>query len=380
MLWSLSTLLAMILATWACDAFAAEAVKVKVAFIAGYTGSDPNTARELDRGLQAFLATHPEAERKLAIKRIDNKGSIAESIKAIEDASRFGAKIIVGIARSDEALAAAKESARTKTLFITPFATNAQISEQSDQIFQICFNDEFQGRALAKLVRKDLKSKRVLVLTNTESVYSVGLSKSFQDSVGAVGTGGGGFQIKTINYTENDLNIEKALSTAREFKPDVVVISDHITRASQLAKGLRAVDPGLKFIGGDGFGGKKILSGVFNDSVGIELFYTTHWHRALENPTNKLFISGYEKVAKSEEPTTGAAMTFDAFSVIWSSLKANDFKDEPASLAQYIHRNKFSVTTGSLSLSKGKEKGAKKAAIVMHLKNGAYGVFKNIEP
>ena len=350
--------------------------KVKIAFIAAYTGTDPNTSRELERGMDSYLKAHSELAKHLEVSRLDNKGSLSESVAIIDKLKKTGTDIIIGLARSDEAVAAAKEAAGTGALFVTPFATNPAVSKQGEFIFQVCFNDDFQGRALGALT-KDLAAKRVLILTNLESIYSVGLSQSTQKSIEA--TRSAHAQIKNLTYTENDLNIPTAIAAVKEFKPDFVLITDHITRAARLAKALRTVDPNIKFIGGDGFGGQKILGGIFQDSPGIELFYTTHWSKSLPGKVNNVFIKAYETIAPGETPTTGAAMTFDAFKIVGESLEALNFRDDPAAIASYIRHHHFEVTTGTIEISKGAS-GPEKAAVVMHLKKGEYGVYKTLKP
>jgi branched-chain amino acid transport system substrate-binding protein len=353
--------------------------KLKIAFVAAFTGSDPNTARELKRGLNSFLASNPSAKEAFEIERFDNKGSVLGTVETMREIHQKGIDVVVGIARSDEALAAAKEAATSKTLFITPFATNASISQQGDRIFQTCFTDALQGEALSKLVANDLKPKSIVILTNSESVYSVGLSAAFTASLEK-----SGFRkkmsVQTISYTEKGLNADSLALQAAAFNPDVVFIPDHITRASLLAKAISKTHPKVKFLGGDGFGGKKILSGIFGDSPNIELFYSTHWHQSLAGKTNRDFINAYKKITTNEEPTAGAALTYDSMKIIWDVQAKNASLFDAASLSDRIRKGVFELTTGKLSFQKVSEAPTHKSAIIMHLKNGEYRVFKSISP
>ena len=351
--------------------------RVKVAFIAGYTGSDPNTAKELDRGMQAFLTAVPEARKHLEIETFDNKGSVIDTLRIMAEIQKKKIAFIIGIARSDEALAAAKAAGVSKMLFITPFATNSKITQQGNDIFQMCFTDAFQGEVLARLITEDLKPKKILLLVNSESVYSTGLAESFTSALGKTKKSA---EISRIEYTEKEMGVDKILEAAKKLKPDVVVIPDHITRAALLAKALRKQNAEIKFLGGDGFGGQKILTGIYGDTPDIELWYTTHWHPGVENKTNHWFIDNYAKIASGSEPTSGAALTFDAFNILWETLKRSNFKGTPDQVATAMRKEKFQVTTGTLEMPKKKDEGTKKAAVVMHLKNGKYHVFKTVYP
>ena len=355
--------------------------KIKIAFIHGATGPDPNTARELERGLDAFLAQTPEALKYLQIDRYDNKGDVLETARLVDKITQENTHFIVGIARSDEALAAAKSASAHHALFITPFATHPGVGLQGPDIFQVCFSDTFQGAALAELTLDILKPKKMLLLINTESIYSSGLATQFQSSLASgAHHGKKAPELKILNYTEHEMNLENVLSVVKSFQPDAVMIPDHITRAALIAKSIRGVNSKVKFLGGDGFGGKKILTGIFGDTPDIELYYTTHWHQNLKTPINQTFVSAYAKLPGAEDPTSGAALTFDAFKILWTTLKAVHFKNDSALVSSKMRKTVFEVTTGQLKLPKSPGESTKKAAVVIHVLNGEYNVFKAIEP
>lgn len=348
--------------------------RIKVAFIGSFASGDPNTSRELERGMLAFLQTNPEAKRRIEVVKFDNHGSVLETVKVFDKIKEQHISFILGIARSDEAMAAAKEAGSQGKLFITPFATNPLIARQGPYVFQVCFTDAFQGKVLADFSFRELKAKKILVLVNSESIYSNGLSSAFLKALRPEQ------QSHVLEYTEGDMKVDQVLAELQGFKADVVLIPDHITRASLLAKAIRKFDPRVLFLGGDGFGGKKILMSVFGDAPDIELFYTTHWNASVKNETNKAFLKSYVTSNPGEEPTTGAAMSFDATKVLWESLKDAHLKDDPALVAASMRGREFELTTGKLIMPRSSTEEPRKSAVVVHLKNGEYSVFKTVDP
>lgn len=355
--------------------------RIPVAFIGSYAGGDPNTSRELERGMQAFLASDGEAGRTLKIEKFDNHGSVLETLKVFDQIHEQGIDLVVGIARSDEAMAAAKAAGARGKLFITPFATHPGITQQGNSIFQICFSDSFQGRVLAEFAVRDLHAKRILVLKNSESIYSNGLATQFLESLASAA------QSSVLEYTESDMRLELLLKQLQTFQPDLIFIPDHITRASLLAKAIRKFNVKVRFLGGDGFGGKKILTSIFGDSPEIELYYTTHWSSALKTSVNEKFLKYYHLANPGDEPTTGAAMSFDAFKVLWESLKEVRARQgkarwnvDPARLTQVMRGRGFDLTTGRLVLPMGAQQEIKKSAVVIQLKEGKYSVYKTLDP
>jgi branched-chain amino acid transport system substrate-binding protein len=352
------------------------ASRVRIAFIGAYTGADPNTSKELDRGLNVFLETHPRAKTLFDIKRVDNKGSVLESLKLIQANAAEGIQINVGIARSDEAIAAAKSAAELKVNLITPFATSTELSRMGRFVHQVCFNDAAQGRALAKFVQGDLKPKKILILKNSESVYSSGLTEEFKKGLLQLGSTA---QLHEDRYNNEDLKIETVLGSVQSFEPDLVFIPDHITRASLLAKKINKLKPSIRFLGGDGFGGKKVLTGIFNDAPSLELYFTTHWERGIKNATNTKFLDGYKALYKSDEPTTGAALTYDAFNILYDIYSGAPKTMTPEKLAQLLKTRNYTVTTGTFRAAAENEVSGK-SVVVMQLKEGNYRVFKTLEP
>lgn len=350
---------------------------VHVAFIVSYAGGDPNTSRELERGMRVFFKNNPAARKRLAIDRFDNHGSVLETIKILDQIRARKIDFIVGMARSDEAMAAAKVAGRMGKLLITPFATNPQIPLQGRTIFQICFNDVFQSRALAQFVRKDLKAKRILVLVNSESIYSTGLASGFQHELQLLGSAP---ESRRMDYVENEASLERILSEVSEFRPEFVFIPDHITRASLIAKAIRKSFPLVRFLGADGFGGKKILTSIFGDTAQIELYYTTHWSAGLDTEVNREFVETYRGEFPSDDASAGAALTYDAFKMLWDTIKVSGVSLKPAEVAARMRGTSYQFTTGTFVAPKRPQDGPQKSAVVIRLKDGEYSVFKTIDP
>lgn len=350
----------------------ASAAPTKVAFVGAFTGSDPNTSNELYRGYEVFKHLVKSHASLMAVQKFDNKGSVAETVNLVNQINENGINIIVGIARSDEAIAAARTVASKPILFLTPFATNSKIVEFGDNVFQICFNDIFQGQVLARLTVNELRPRSIVIFENSESLYSQGLTESYNNELSKLNPG---IKVHRISYIENDLNPDALARKAESLKPQLVFIPDHITRAALIAKSVNQKVSNVRFLGGDGFGGKKILTGVFGDTPKINLLYTTHWHQDISTEKNRQFIRAYRTLFPGDEPTSGAALAFDTFSILADALK-NSSTHSPEVLSKFIRQKSFLVTTGNIRFGLGSTKQVKKQAVVLHLQDRKYGFHK----
>ncbi len=349
--------------------------KVRVAMIAGFTGTDPNTANELFRGVDIFFHQNPEARNVIDVVKFDNKGSVLDSATLTEKIYSEGFRFIVGLARSDEALAVAKIASERNMLFLTPFATNSKISASGPTIFQTCFSDDFQGRVLAHLTEQTLKPKRIQIFTNSDSIYSTGLTDSYLRALKA-SIEQPESEIGLLYYKEGSVDVARIEREIARFKPDLVFIPDHITRAAQIAKIVNRVNPSTKFLGGDGFGGKKILTGIFGDTPRIELFYTTHWHEDLPTQQNRTFISGYKNLYQKDDPTSGAALMYDSLNILFKALRLTNGLPSVESVSRTLRAGIFETTTGSLQFRSTEKQETRKLAVVLRLKDRRYGFFQ----
>lgn len=336
--------------------------KVPVAFVAALSGSDPHTAQELVRGLRVFEATQ---KSPFEIKVFDNKGDPEKTYSLFKELKEQKYKLIVGLARSDEALVAARAAEENKQIFLTPFATNPSISKKFSSAFQVCFNDDEQGEVLALFANSQLKAKKILVLKNSQSNYSIGLTESFVKNiqVGGYREEGGAAKSFVQMVYENSLESLKDIAAAVEFKKiDLVFVPDHIQRASLIAKELVKINPHLIFLGGDGFGGAKMMAAIFGKTPEIDLYYSTHWYEEILFKKNRQFVKKYMELFPESRATSGAARSFDALNVLnqifqngrlqRSGVKVSDL--ETPKLIDILRHTKFETTVGDLKFSERK--------------------------
>lgn len=319
------------------NAFAA----VEVGFIAGLTGTDPNTARELGRGVEVFEKAHPDARQMMKINILDNQGSPEKTLMAMDELYKKGVRIFIGVSSSNEAIAAAKFVAEKKdSLFITPFATNPKVTEYSDRVFRTCFDDVQQGEFLARYVSKQFKGKRVAVFTNSSSHYSQGLSSVFMKNIS-------GITAKNFEYTSVAPDPGALRAEIAAFKPDLAFIPDSAQSAAQIAKLVFEIDRKTQFLGGDGMGGIRLFHAVLPITEDLKVQYTTYWHAEIQTRENKAFMKIYKKLFPKDNPSSGAALTYEAFGVLFQALK-NAKSTSVRDLVHAIRSKPYAGTTGNL--------------------------------
>ena len=106
----------------------------------------------------------------------DNESSALGSILAAKNAVADEVSAVIGASWSSHSLAMAPVFQEAGIPMLTPSSTNTAVTGIGDYIFRVCFVDSFQGEVAAKFAIEDLHVKTAVVLTNTNSTYSLDLA------------------------------------------------------------------------------------------------------------------------------------------------------------------------------------------------------------
>src|ERR1041385_6542648 len=114
--------------------------------------------------------------KKLELITEDDQSKDGESATAVKKLiSRDKVNAILGEVASGRSLEAAPTCQQFKVPQISPSSTNPKVTQMGDYIFRVCWEDRFQGsKVLANFALNSLKAKKVAILTDVGSPYSVG--------------------------------------------------------------------------------------------------------------------------------------------------------------------------------------------------------------
>ncbi len=352
--------------------------KIQIAYLAGFTGRDPHTANELYRGIEVFFAEHPDAKSRFSVEKIDTASTISGALQAVNRAKEIGSQLLIGLHNSDEAIVAAKLVEHTSQLLFAPFASHPKVTLGMSHTFRFCFNDHQQGELLAQFAVQKLKTKKVAVLSNSDSIYSVFLSQVISEQLKKNPKL---LVVSDLMYSNSDLKQSEFDSVLRKLDPDLIVIPDYITRASMQMKYWHKELPKARFLGGDGFGGKKMFQEVMGPIEGLEVYYSTHWHEDVPTSRGKKFAQKYRTLYPTEDPTSGAAMTYDAIEIFDRTLaleKMNSSNWDADRLGKRLKKIRFQSTLGEVSFAKNDNSPQKPLVIVRYV-NGRHE-FEEVFP
>ena len=278
---------------------------------------------------------------------------------------------ILGDATSSATLEAAPIAQSAKIPMITPTATNPRITEVGDDIFRVCFLDEFQGRVLAKFTREKLKAGKVFTLTDVKQDYSVDLSKFFKDEF----TKRGGTIVGEQSYSTGDTDFRAQLTSIRAARPDVVYVPGYYQEVALIVKQARQLGLNMPFVGCDGWANQALLEigGKAIDGC----YFTNHFSPDDPSPIVKEFVEKY-KAKYGSPPDTFSALGYDAARLLADAIKRAGSTDSKALRDALAKTSGFEGVTGQISFDANRN--ASKPGLIVTVKDGRFEIAEKIAP
>lgn len=306
---------------------------------------------------------------------IDNKSDKIETATAMQKLiSSEKVTAVVGALTSSNTLAITEKADSSQTPMVAPVATNPRVTKNRDYVSRVCFSDDFQGVVAANFAYNDIKARKVAIIVDTKSDYSIGLAKSFERQFQK---NGGKIAKKTL-ITGGDKDFTAQLSAIKTADADMVYIPLYTNETVLIA--LQANQLGLKvpFIGGDGIAADKLFFEAGGQAV--QGFMETNYYstESKQTPRGEKFTEMY-KAKFNEKVHTFSAMSADAFNVIIEAM--NNCKDpfDSVCVNKNIRMTKdFAGVSGMISLDP--QGNAVRSAVINETKGDAMVYRATVNP
>jgi branched-chain amino acid transport system substrate-binding protein len=299
--------------------------------------------------------SRPEEAKTAVLKLIKQNGVVA----------------VIGEVASSRSLAAAPECQKNKIPMVSPASTNPKVTEVGDYIFRACFVDTFQGEAMAKFARNDLKLQRVAILKDVKNDYSVGLADFFEKTFKAEG----GEIVVVQSYSEGDTDFRAQLTAIKGQNPDGVFIPGYYTEVGLIARQARELGLAVPLLGGDGWDSPKTLE-IGGASVEGS-YFGNHYAADDPDPTIQSFIQKF-KAKYGVIPDAMAVLGYDAANLLYDAIRRAG-SAEPAKIRDALAATSdFPGVSGRITMDAGRN--AKKKLVILKIENGAIKFHAEVKP
>ncbi len=313
--------LVMVLAS--IPACADDSNTIKVGLIAPLTGEVAVYGNAVKEAVELYTKEFNDAGgvngKKIKLIVYDDKGDATEAMNAYNKLVNSDKVVaFVGPVTSGPTFGVAQESAKINIPGITGTATHPDVTTYGNNYFRACFEDPFQGGAIATFASDYLKAKTGAIIYNTADSYSTGL----KDSITAKAQELGLTIAATEGYGSDDVDFNAQLTNIMAKNPEVLFIPDYYNNAYLICSQARALGFNGTFLGVDGTDGILEIEGA-DISVFENMYFANHYAADDTSEIVQNFISAYKKMHNST-PNALAALGYDAAVILYNAIKAVD--------------------------------------------------------
>jgi branched-chain amino acid transport system substrate-binding protein len=354
----------------------ADSNEIVIGEYGALTGSIASFGQSTHKGVELAIdelnAAGGVLGKKIRLVVEDDQGKPEEALTAVTKLiSKDRVVALIGEFASSNSLAAAPFAQQSGIPMLSHGSTNPKVTQVGDYIFRACFIDPFQGQVMAKFASQTLKVKRVAILRDIKSDYSVGLADYFTKSF----TQAGGAIVADESYSAGDKDFNAQLTSLKQQNAEAIFIPGYYTEIGLIARQARKLGIEAVLLGGDGWDSEKLWE-IGGEALNGSFFSN---HYSVDNPSPEIqaFVEKF-KAKHGHAPDALAALGYDAAKVLVDAI-ARAGSDDPKAIRDALAQTKdFPGITGNITLNENRD--AVKSAVVLEVQGGKFLYKETVDP
>lgn len=350
---------------------------IKIGIFEPMTGANAAGGQAETEGIKLANKLYPTVlGKKVELVLADTKSDKVEAATAVSRlVEQEKVTAIIGSWSSGASMSAGDIIKETKIPTVAASATNPLVTAGNDYYFRVCFIDPFQGTVMAKYAANTLKARKVAILQEVSSDYSVALCKFFSDAFKKI-TGDNNSIVAKASYTTGDQDFTAQLTNIKSQNPDVIYAPGNFTEGALLTSQARQLGITVPILGGDTWEYPEFLS-IGKEAVEgtvISTFFTSE--KPLNSESEK-FLTEYRKQF-NEEPAAVTALGYDAYLLILDAIKRANSTDTTKIRDEIAKTKDFPGAAGAITIDENNN--AVKDAVLKRVENGKFAYVDTVKP
>jgi branched-chain amino acid transport system substrate-binding protein len=214
--------------------------------------------------------------------------------------------------------------------------------------------------------------KKAAVLYDVASEYNKGIAEIFKE----VYEQNGGKVVAFETYTTNEEDFSSQLTKIKKAAPQIIVLPNYYSEVPLQIIQAKLLGIKVPFIGSDSWGSEELVKLCGKDCN--DYYFSTHYAADAGMPATKKFIKNY-KARYGSTPDDVAALTYDAFGMLWHALKTAGINDRQALRNALAKIHQYEGVTGSMQFKEGSGDPIK-SAVILKIVDGKFVWFANTKP
>ena len=372
---TLSVMLAIALVL-VCGLASADALKIGV--IGPMTGPAADYGLACQRG--AIIAANEinaaAGETVIELLIEDDEHNAEKSVNAYHTVLDNGAQMIAGTTTTTPCIAVGAEAYSDRVFMLTPSASSTAVTEDKDNVYQVCFTDPAQGTASAQYIKENSLGTKIAVIYNNADAYSTGIYQTFVAEAATQGLE----IVATSTFTDDTTDFSVQVTEAQKAGADLVFLPIYYTPASMILQQAKGMDYAPIFFGVDGMDGILSIEG-FDQSLAEGVMLLTPFAADATDEMTVNFVTAYN-AEFGVTPSQFAADNYDAVYALYNASKnagidaSTSAEDACEKLIEQFKSLEFTGLTGTMSWNEdGSVTKTPKAVVI---KGGVYVSPENL--
>ncbi len=305
--------------------------------------------------------------KQIKLVKYDNKSEPAEATTlATKLMTQDKVLAVMGPATSGSFKATIPVAIQNKIPVVSGSATADDVTVDASGVkeyaFRICFNDSYQGTAMAQYALNNLSKKKAVVIMDSSSDYGKGLAENFIKTFEA----GGGTIVAKEAYVAKDTDFNAILTAIKGEDFDVIFIPGYYNEAGLIIGQARALGIDVPILGADGFDSPTLLDLAGAEALN-DVFFSNHYSSLDQDPVVVEFIKNF-KEKYNKEPDAFNALGYDLAKFVVDGIKRAENLDGESVKNALASTTNFVGVTGSFSVDENHN--PVKSIVVIGLKDG----------
>ncbi len=240
----------------------------------------------------------------------DDIGEASSSVTVINKLINVdNVKIIIGGAMSSTAEPIIPITERSNVFLLSPTATKASLTENTDYFFRIWPSDNFDGKKMAEIAYNKLNINRIAILY-VNVAYGLGIANIFQDEYKKLG----GNVTFNQGYSKDEDDFRLYIEKIKNTTPQALYLPGYVDEVGKIIKQCKELNFKTEFLGVNSLYNSELLKIAGNAAEGAIFTYPDYDINS-PNPIMQKFVNNFRNKYNSD-PDVFAAQGYDAIKVL----------------------------------------------------------------
>jgi branched-chain amino acid transport system substrate-binding protein len=177
-------------------------------------------------------------------------------------------------------------------------------------------------------------------------------------------------------YTTNDKDFSGQLTKIKKAGPDVIFLPNYYSEVPLQIQQAKRLGITVPFLGSDSWGSAELLKLCGKECDGY--YFSTHYAADAATPVATKFIQAFQ-AKYNGLPDDVAALTYDAFGLLWQAIKSAGSIDRQAVRDALAKVPRYDGVTGMMQFKEGSGDPVK-GAVILQIKEGKFTYFATANP